>query len=367
MPNNYSEICKTAEYTLTGNGARRVRMLLESFEQVDPATQPDFYGSGSMINDFEQEVAALLGKESAVFFPSGTMAQQIAVRIWSDEAGLKKAAYHPLCHLEIHERDGLKMLHHIDTILLGSSDRLFTLEDLKAVNEPVACLLIELPQREIGGQLPAWEELVAISEFCKNKGIRLHLDGARLFEVLPYYGRSAGEICSLFDSVYVSFYKGLGGIAGAMLAGAPEFIEQSKAWKRRHGGDLISLYPYIVNARYSMNKRMGKMKNYWEHAKKAAELLNSIQGIRTLPEVPVCNMFHAFLDVSKETAESIFAGIIREHKLALITSFRETSATSCRSELTFGDSFEFIPQSILDAAFRQLAEEFRRLKSENSL
>jgi threonine aldolase len=154
---------------------------MESFENMDSSIEADIYGTGRIINDFEKEIAQLLGKESAVFFPSGTMAQQIALRMWSDKLGLKKVAYHPLCHLEIHEKDGLKVLHHLESILLGSSDRLFTIQDLESVSEPIACLLIELPQREIGGQLPSWEELVEISEYCKNKGIKLHLDGARLF------------------------------------------------------------------------------------------------------------------------------------------------------------------------------------------
>ena len=328
---------------------------------MDSSIDADVYGTGGIINDFEGEVAHLLGKESAVFFPSGTMAQQIALRIWSDTKALKKVAYHPLCHLEIHEKDGLKILHHLEPILLGNKDRLFNIEDLKIVSDPLACLLIELPQREIGGQLPAWEELVELSKFCKDKDIRLHLDGARLFEVLPYYNKSASEICNLFDSVYVSFYKGLGGIAGAMLAGSVEFTEQAKVWKRRHGGDLISLYPYIVSARYYMDKRMGNMKKYWEHALTVAERFNRIKGVKTIPNVPICNMFHAYFDAPKEIVESVFIGIIDKYNLALVTNIKEIDSSSCRSELSFGDSFNLIPPELLDKALNQLDIEFEKL------
>ncbi|HCJ58510.1 MAG TPA: low specificity L-threonine aldolase [Clostridiaceae bacterium] len=361
MPKSYNEICQSAKYKLTGHGDRRIDALMECFEHMDPSMEADIYGTGGIINDFEKDIACFLGKENAVFFPSGTMAQQIALRIWCDAKGLKNVAYHPLCHLEIHEKDGMKILHHLEPTLLGTKDRLFNMEDLKSVNKPIACLLVELPQREIGGQLPPWEELISISEFCKNGGIKLHLDGARLFEILPYYNKSAADICSLFDSVYISFYKGLGGIAGAMLAGRTEFIESAKVWKRRHGGDLISLYPYIVSAKHSMNKRIGNMGKYWQHALTAAERLNKIEGVSTVPEVPVCNMFHAYFDTTKENLESIFADIIEKYNLAIVRNIREIDNSICKSELSFGDSFELIPQEILDKAFEQLESEFIKL------
>lgn len=359
MSKPYSEIRQTARYELTGHGARVVGSLMESLEHIEPSRRTDIYGTGSIINDFEKELAELLGKESAVFFPSGTMAQQIAMRLWSDAAGLKKVAYHPLCHLEIHEQDGLKVLHQLEPVLLGNRDRLLTKEDLKALKEPVACVLIELPQREIGGQLPSWEELLEIVAFCKYKGIKLHLDGARLFEVLPYYNKSAADICALFDSVYVSFYKGIGGIAGAILAGEADFVQQSKVWKRRHGGDLISLYPYILSAKHFMNKRMGKMKEYWTYAQDIAARLNSIDGIQTIPAVPVCNMFHVSFQKSKEEVEEIFGHIIEQYGIAIVTSLRETSTSSCHTEMSFGDSFESIPEDVLDAAFALLEKEFK--------
>ncbi|MDF2520723.1 MAG: hypothetical protein K0R84_1351 [Clostridia bacterium] len=361
MSKPYIEIVKSAKYRLTGNGSRNIGMLMESFEGIDPSTDSDAYGNGAVINDFESELAELLGKEKAVFFPSGTMAQQIAMRMWSDKKGLRKVAYHPLCHLEIHEQDGMKVLHHLESILLGSKDRLFTIEDLKSINEPIAALLIELPQREIGGQLPSYDALVEISYYCRDKGIKLHLDGARLFEALPYYGKSAKEICSLFDSVYVSFYKGLGGIAGAVLAGGTDFIEEAKLWKRRHGGDLISLYPYIISAKYNLDKRMGKMKQYWMHAKTIAERLNKMKGVKTVPDVPVCNMFHAYFDMSKETAENISTSVIEKYNIAIVTNISAIDADTCKSELSFGDSCSLIPEESLKEALDQLELEFSRL------
>jgi threonine aldolase len=361
MTKSYTELCKSAKYKLTGNGDRCIGLLKESFENVSSSSDADFYGNGDIINDFENEIALLLGKEAAIFFPSGTMAQQIALRIWSDEKNCKKVAYHPLCHLEIHEEDGLKELHHLEPILLGNKERIFTIEELKSIESPISCLLIELPQREIGGQLPTWDELIEITKYCKENSIKLHLDGARLFEVLPFYEKTASEICGLFDSAYISFYKGLGGIAGAMLVGNAEFMVQAKVWKRRHGGDLISLYPYIISAKHHMDKRVGKMKEYWQEAKSVAERFNQLKGIKTIPEIPVCNMFHAYINTPKETVESIFTGIIQNYDVCLIGNVRVLDESNCMAEFSFGDNYDRIPQEIMIEVFSQLKMEFEKL------
>jgi threonine aldolase len=81
MAKSYYEAYGTAKYKLNGNGPRTIGALMEAFEGMDPCTPADFYGQDPLINDFEEEIARLLGKESAVFFPSGTMAQQIALRM----------------------------------------------------------------------------------------------------------------------------------------------------------------------------------------------------------------------------------------------------------------------------------------------
>src|SRR5690606_9874066 len=154
-----------------------------------PDMAADYYGEGEVIRSLETEVAALLGKEDAVFMPSGTMAQQIALRIWSVRRACPNVAFHPTCHLEIHERKGYQLLHGLHGVLVGDARRLITLADLEKVSEPLAALLLELPQREIGGWLPSWEELVAQTEWARQRGIALHMDGARLWESGPFYDR----------------------------------------------------------------------------------------------------------------------------------------------------------------------------------
>lgn len=360
--NTLSQAFKQTHYQLVGHGFRNLDILKKTLEELDGEIESDMYGKGSIIENFEKKMADYLGKENAVFFPSGTMAQQIALRIWCDQKGIKKVAYHPLCHLEIHEEDGLKELHQIKPILLADEDRVIQLEDLINLKENIACLLLELPQREIGGQLPNYQTLEEISAYCRREGIKLHLDGARLYEILPYYQKSAAEICELFDSVYISFYKGIGGVAGAILAGDHAFTEESKIWKRRHGGDLISLYPYIITADYYFNHRIDKMDEYYEEARELATLFNQCYGISTLPLEPVSNMFHVHFKERKEVIEPILVDIYEATGIGITGGLRERDEESCFFELSIGDRYRNIPKEGLRELFQILDTRMKEMK-----
>ncbi len=351
-------------YILAGNGDRNIHVLQQAFADINGDLASDMYGRGPVIEDFQKQMADVLGKESAVFFPTGTMAQQIALRIWCDRKNNRNVAYHPLCHLEIHEEDGLKELHHIQSILLADQDRLITLADVQQMDQKVACLLLELPQREIGGQLPAYSELQAISAYCREQGILLHLDGARLFEILPYYQKTAAEVCALFDSVYISFYKGIGGIAGAILAGPSDFTAESKVWKRRHGGDLISLYPYILSSKYYYEQRVGKMEQYYKEAVQLAHEINQCTAVHTLPEVPVSNMFHIYFELPKEQIEPILIEMCQATNVGLAPYLTDKKdGTQCSTELSIGDRYGQIPLEHIQQALHWLDQRLKEVSA----
>lgn len=349
------EAYREAPYPLSGHGPRTVQVLKDALQQVSDGQASDTYGSGSIIEPFQNKMADFLGKESAVFFPSGTMAQQIALRIWSDRKATTKVAYHPLCHLEIREEGGLKYLHRLESVLLGTDARLITLEDVHGLDGQVGALLLELPQREMGGELPDFETLQAISDWCRARDIKLHLDGARLYECLPYYQKSAAEVAELFDSVYISFYKGVGGVAGAILAGPGDFIQEAKVWKRRHGGDLISLYPYIVAADYYFDRRVPKMSQYVALARELASYFNRLPGTHTHPEVPPTNMFHVHLGRPPAVVEPILAAVTEETGVGFAGGVM-SRGTGGYFEISVGDGYERVPKDRLDAAFRRLSD-----------
>ncbi len=330
---------------LMGHGRVRPHDVLADLSAfTDPEAQLDYYGAGDLIAGFEAEVADLLGKPAAVFMPSGTMAQQIALRIWADRSGNRAVAFHPTCHLELHEQQAYRLLHDLHGVLVGDRFRLMTLGDLQAIQEPVGALLIELPQRHIGGALPTWDELTAIVGWARERGIILHMDGARLWECQPYYGRDLAAIAELFDTVYVSCYKTLGGITGAVLAGPEDVIAEARVWQRRHGGNLIHLYPYVLSAQKGLQERLPLMTAYHEKAVAIAAALEALPGVAVTPHPPQTHMMHIYLQAKQER--------LRESALALaeetgIWFLREPSLAqvpgTCWFELSVGDATLEIP------------------------
>jgi threonine aldolase len=287
-------------------------VLAELAALTSDDVEADLYGEGEVIASFEREIAALLGKEAAVFMPSGTMAQPIALRIWAEQKRVATVAFHPKCHLEIHEEKGYQRLHRLHAKLVGAPSELMTLADLERVAEPVAALLIELPQREIGGLLPAWEDLEKIAAWARGRGAALHLDGARLWESQPFYARPLAEIAALFDSVYVSVYKGLGGIAGCLLAGPRDFVSEARVWQRRQGGNLPSLWPYVLAARAGLAARLPRMPQFVEKARSVAPRLAAIPGIEVTPCPPPTNMFHVHVRADRARLEAAALAVAEE-------------------------------------------------------
>ncbi|MEH6443396.1 MAG: beta-eliminating lyase-related protein [Oceanospirillaceae bacterium] len=356
----YQQLVSSADFQMHGHPIQSMSGSFAAICNIAEDAPSDRYGTGAVINDFENQISELLGKESAIFFPSGTMAQQIAMRIACDRKKLAKVAFHPFCHLQIHEQQGLQELHNIEGYLIGAENRLFDLQDLAKLEE-VSAVLFELPQREIGGQLPSWDALVEMCNWCKHQGIHTHLDGARLFEVLPFYEKSAAQVCTLFDSVYISFYKGLGGVCGAMLAASTPFMDQARIWKRRHGGDLYHLYPYVLTAKHALALRGSRMANYWEFAKAFAKRLNMIAGITTLPLIPQCNMFHVRFTIEYQELQQALAQVINKHNLALLPVFRQYHSGEYYIEYWAGDNCSQVDTDLLNDAMTSLASELTPL------
>jgi threonine aldolase len=290
-------------------------ILAELSAFTDPEVDSDIYGKGDLIEGFEAEIATLLGKPAAVFMPSGTMAQQIALRIWADRKGVRNIAFHPTCHLELHEQQAYRELHHLQGILVGDRYSLITLDDLKHIQVPLAALLLELPQRYLGGALPTWEDLNAQTAWTRERDIIAHMDGARLWECQPFYGRDYTEIAALFDTVYVSFYKILNGIAGAALAGPEDLIAEARIWQRRHGGNLVHLYPFVLSARKGLAEFLPCMGDYHAKAMEVAAALARIPEMEVAPNPPHTNMMEVFVRGDRDRLWNAALDIAEERKI----------------------------------------------------
>ena len=329
--------------------------LIDLAAFAPPEAKHDRYGQGELIASFEQQIAELLGKPAAVFMPSGTMCQQIALRIWTDRRGIRSVAFHPTCHLERHEDKGYQLLHGLHGRLVGRPSRLIGLDDLQAISEPLGALLLELPQREIGGQLPSWDALVAQTDWARQRGIPTHLDGARLWECKPFYGRTYAEIAALFDTVYVSFYKTLGGIAGAVLAGPADVIAEARVWQHRHGGTVVQLFPYVLAAQQGLAERLGRIEAYCQKAAAVAAALRAIPQIAIIPDPPVTNMMHLFIRADQARLEAAAAELARETRVRLVRSFAPTELPGYqKAEFVAGDATLDLANDEIVALFQSL-------------
>ncbi|MBV8665924.1 MAG: aminotransferase class I/II-fold pyridoxal phosphate-dependent enzyme [Burkholderiaceae bacterium] len=275
----------------------------------------DIYGSGELIQSFEKKVADLLGFESALFVVSGTMAQAIALRLACAQAdrGRRLVALHPTAHILRHESSNYQLLDHFQVLQVGSPHRPWSVDDLQAISDPLAAVLQELPMREIGGQLPAWEELEKIKAHCRARGAHLHMDGARLWESAAWYGRSHAEIAAGFDSVYVSLYKGLGGMGGAVLLGSAAFIAQAKDWAKRLGGNVIQRSPYVVAAAMQFDERLAAMPHYFQRTVWLYDVLREFPALTVNPAKPQANMLHLYLPVAREGALALRNELAEKH------------------------------------------------------
>ncbi|HEU5268731.1 MAG TPA: beta-eliminating lyase-related protein [Jatrophihabitans sp.] len=273
----------------------------ELLASIPPGTVPDTYGEGGVVAELERYVAELLGKPAAVFLPSGTMAQAATLRVHADRRPSRTVLWHPACHLYQHEGQGYSRLHRLLGRPVGARHRLIELADLTAVAEPVAALLLELPQRDLGGQLPDWDSLLGQRDWARDRGAAVHLDGARLWEASAGYQRQPAEIAALFDTVYVSFYKGIGALPGCCVAGSVQDAEEVREWRRRLGGTLYGLWPAAASALSLLPERLAEMPARLAHARAIAAALAGQPGIAgqpritVLPDPPQTPMMHLLL------------------------------------------------------------------------
>ncbi|NDY94749.1 threonine aldolase family protein [Wenzhouxiangella limi] len=280
---------------------------------------PDVYGTGALVEDFEDRIAAMLGKPAAVFLPSGTLAQPLALKIHADRRDKTGIGLHPTSHLVLHEQDGYQALWGLTGQLLGHPRQVLTLADLHvSAPEELAALVLELPMREIGGQLPEWDDLRAQVDWAHRHDVAVHIDGARLWHCPAYYGRSLAEISAQADSVYVSLYKDIGGIAGAVLAGETDFIAEAKVWARRAGGNLPAFYPYILAAEQGIEDNLASISDAVTYARTLGPLLASLPGVQANPPVPQAAMFHLHIGLAPEALMQATAEYSAQHDVIVL-------------------------------------------------
>ncbi|MEU6481120.1 beta-eliminating lyase-related protein [Streptomyces sp. NPDC047017] len=283
-----------------GTLRERLAVLDRAREVYDLDEAADLYGDG-IVTALEEKVAGLLGKEAAAFFPTGTMAQQIALRCWARRTGDPAVALHALSHPEVHERHALSQVSGLRPVRVTSEPRQPTAEEVRDLDEPFGTLMLELPLRDAGFVLPSWEELTRVVEAARERDAVVHFDGARLWESTEHFGRPLPEIADLADSVYVSLYKSLDGYGGAVLAGPRELVEEARTWRHRYGGLQFQQFPTVLSALAGLDRELPRLPEYARHARVVAAALREgfaaagVPWARVHPEVPHTHEFQVWL------------------------------------------------------------------------
>lgn len=245
---------RRTDFTSDGLGLdpREYSVLLQE-AATSGELQADSYSNGGLIAQLEQKFAKLLGKEAAMFVPTGTLANHLAVRklAGSDRRVLVQAE----SHLYNDSGDCAQTLSGLNLVPLAEGKGSFDLEEIQhwversargRVEMKVGAISIENPVRRRHHEMIGFDQLKRLCGYVREQGIRLHLDGARLFS-LPYHsGKSVQEYAALFDSVYVSLWKHFNGTSGAILAGDAGFIDGLFHTRRMFGGSLPHAWPQVA-------------------------------------------------------------------------------------------------------------------------
>ncbi|GAA2687275.1 threonine aldolase family protein [Streptomyces lunalinharesii] len=313
---------------------RLARLTTDAPGAYDLDDWTDLYGNDDgIVGALERRTAEALGTAAAVFFPTGTMAQQVALRCWAGRTGNATVAGHPLSHLEVHERHAYAVVSGLRMVHPTRAPRLPTAAEVYDLEEPFGTLALELPLRDAGYVLPSWPELKSVVAAARDLDAVVHFDGARLWECTAHFGKPLPEIAALADSVYVSFYKSLGGIAGAALAGTEEFVAEARAWRHRYGGQLFQQWPTALAALVGLDHELPRLPEYTAQAKTVARALREglaeagVPWFRVHPEEPHTHQFQLWLPHSPQVLNEAGTRQAEETRTALFPQWYEPDST----------------------------------------
>ncbi|MCX7553833.1 beta-eliminating lyase-related protein [Marinicella sp. S1101] len=249
----------------------------------------DIYNQGPLVELIENKMAQKLAKPKALFFNKGTVCQLAALKTICEKQDNPLIAIHPQSHIAIDEDLAYQHVTQLKAASLGAQGKPIVSADLDSLTHTPAVLVIEMPLRRAGFKLAEWHELKAIRQWCDANQVHLHMDGARIWESAPYYQLDVADISQLFDSVYVSLYKGIGGLSGALLAGDEALITDCGIWRNRLGSQMWSNFPALITGLEGIDKQLPKIKSWVLRAPALADCLSAIEGLEV--DTPQTNGF----------------------------------------------------------------------------
>jgi threonine aldolase len=275
----------------------------------------DVFGEDPTVNALEAKAAALFGKEAALFCPSGTMTNQIALKVHTQP--LDEVICDEYSHIYQYEVGGYAFNSGIGVNLIKGTNGKITAEQLAAAIKPVydwlpisKLVVLENTCNKGGGSFYTLDEIRPIQKVCQERGLALHLDGARVFNALVETGETTQETGELFDSISICLSKGLGTPVGSLLIGTKAFIRQARRVRKAMGGGMRQAGFLAAAGIYALDNHVERLKEDNDRAKELGKVLEKqayVDNVR-----PVQSNIVIFDLNAPWTAESYLARLAEE-------------------------------------------------------
>ena len=282
-----------------------MRQAISSAEVGDAVIDVD-----PTVDRLEKLTARLLGKEAAVFMPSGSMTNQVAIRVHCDRGS--EFLCEAECHIYRYEQGAFAQLSGLVAQTIATSNGVLTVEHLQGMIKPddahtvrTRLVCLENTHNRWGGRLLPQEEVARVCQWAKSNGLKSHLDGARLWNAAVATGKAEHELAAPFDSVSVCFSKGLGAPVGSALAGSADVISEARRARKLFGGAMRQAGIIAAGALYALENHRQRIATDHQHAQQIGDACRSCDSLTIRGGQVDSNIVICEVDPDWGTAESM--------------------------------------------------------------
>lgn len=296
----------------------------------------DVFRADPTVNALQEKAAAMFGMEAALFCPSGTMTNQIAINVHTSD--LEEVICEESSHIYQSEVGGYAYNSRVGVKLLHGENGKITGEQVKNAINPdydwvpkSSLVVVENTCNKGGGSIYTLEELRPISKVCRENGLNLHLDGARVFNALVETGDSPLEYGKVFDSISICLSKGLGCPVGSLLLGNQQFIKQARRLRKAMGGGMRQAGYLAAAGIFALENNIERLKIDNDRAKQIGAVLENLPYVKTLR--PVQSNIVIF-DLSPEITAAEYIAELEKHGILAVPFGPQTVRFTTHLDLT---------------------------------
>jgi threonine aldolase len=279
----------------------------------------DVYGEDPTVNRLEKRAAEIVGKEAALFVPTGCMGNLIAVKIWTHHGN--EVICEERSHVNLYELASMSAIAGCMPRVARGEDGILTWDEIKAVIRPkiyydsqTALICLENTSNMAGGTVYPTERVNEICERAHEMGLKVHLDGARIFNAATALGENVAQMTKKVDSVMFCLSKGLGAPVGSMVVGTKEFIEKARVYRKMFGGGMRQAGVIAAAGLVALEKSPERLHIDHENAKLLAQGIAQIPGLKIDPKKVRSNI--VIFDCTKSGMTAVeLCDVLYEHKV----------------------------------------------------